>query len=333
MLGHEGPLELCASPQSAFGTVLRALADPETGNGAKPGDEIILAPITWPWVTEGILACGFTPVFADIAPGTYNLDPDSASRVLGPKTRAVVLSHNGNTCADMERLGVLCRENNLRLINCGCLSGLGGLYDGRFIGAKADLGALFPMNPHSRWSLAFAGGDRGGPDLGALLPDGPLPEGEVSFLPARAHGKPLATAARVAAQMKLNERQLRDTEGFSAYTGFFSAYGDYFSLPRPPAKARLAGRFFVIVIKPGAPFGAKDLPGPKLLGEARRTAMGGYGWHAPPPGICVRQDGELRRVKELLESGAIYPILPEKQDREAFFDAFVRWMEKWKKAA
>jgi len=332
LLCHEGAMELCASRLAALGAVLRALADPAAGNGAVPGDEIVLSPITWPWVIQGISACGFTPVFADVSPDTYNLDPEAVRRAAGPRTRAVLLSHNGNSCADLDALAGVCAEKGLKLIDCSCLSAMSGLYGGRFTGARADLGLLFAMNPTARWALVFAAKAEAGEAFARILTDEPAPDGADPFMPARAQLKPLGTAARVASRMKLVQLQMRDTEAYAAYTGFFRAYSDFFLIPKPPLKARLASKFFILIPRPGAPFRAHDLPGPVLLGEARRTAQAGYGRHAPPPGAPFRQDGELPRVGELVDRGAMYPVFPAKQDREVFFETFSRWMEKWKKA-
>lgn len=331
LLGHEGPMDMCSSRQAALGTVLRALSDTEAGNGAVAGDEIILAPITWPWVMRGISDCGFTPVLADISPETSNLDPDSVRKALSPRTRAVLVSHNGNNCADLDSIAGLCAENGLRLIDCGCLSSMGGLYDRRFMGAKSDMGLLFPMSPQSRWCLVFSNRTQAEAVFNRLLSGRPAPEGADLFLPARAGAKPLSVAARVASRMKIKEHQLRDTEAFAAYTGFFKAYGDFFVIPKPPHKARLAGRFFVIIVKPGMPFSVKDLPGPTLLGEARRTAMGGYGRYSPLQGVNFRQEGDLPQVRELVERGAMYAVIPDSRDRGEFFDTFSGWMKKWKK--
>jgi ABC-type polysaccharide/polyol phosphate transport system ATPase subunit len=331
MLGHEGPLDICSSRQAALGTLLRALSDPEAGNGAVPGDEIILAPLTWPWVMRGVSDCGFTPVLADISPESSNLDAGSVLKALSPRTRAVLVSHNGNSCADLDSLSALCAEKGLRLIDCSSLSSMSGLYDRRFIGAKSDMGLLFPMSPQSRWGLIFSNIPKAQGAFSRLLSERTAPEGANLFLPDRAAGEPLAVAARVASRMKEKERRLRDTEAFAAYTGFFKAYGDFLIIPKPPQKARLAGRFFIVIVRPGAPFGAKDLPGPTLLGEARRTALGGYGRYSPMPGIAFRQEGDLPRVRELVERGVMYAVLQDSQDREAFFETFSGWMTKWKR--
>jgi hypothetical protein len=324
-------MDICSSRQAALGTILRTLSDPEAGNGAAPGDEIILAPITWPWVMRGVSDCGFTPVLADISSESSNLDTGSVRKALSPRTKAVLVSHNGNSCADLDSLSALCAEKGLRLIDCGCLSSLGGLYDRRFIGAKSDMGLLFPMSPQSRWGLIFSNIAQAQGAFNRLLSGRPAPEGADLFLPARAESTALSVAARVASRMKEKERQLRDTEPFAAYTGFFKAYGDFFIIPKPPQKARLAGRFFIVIVRPGAPFGVKDLPGPALLGEARRAAMGGYGRYSPMPEVDFRQEGDLQQVREIVERGVMYAVIPGSRDREEFFDTFSSWMKKWKK--
>jgi len=72
--------------------------------GIGPGDEVILADINWIATVAPIVHLGAKPVFVDILPDSWCLDPEAVERALTPKTKAVVATHlYGNLC-DMDRL-------------------------------------------------------------------------------------------------------------------------------------------------------------------------------------------------------------------------------------
>ena len=105
----------------------------------KPGDEIILPPITDTGSALGILHAQLVPVFADIDPHTFNLDPAAVRRAITPKTRAILAVHlAGNPC-DLDALMALAREHKLVLIE-DCAQAWGAHYRGRPAGLIGDLG-------------------------------------------------------------------------------------------------------------------------------------------------------------------------------------------------
>ena len=59
----------------------------------KPGDEVITTPFTAPATTEVIKHCGATPVFVDIDPKTYNIDPSKIEKKISRKTKAIIPVH------------------------------------------------------------------------------------------------------------------------------------------------------------------------------------------------------------------------------------------------
>jgi len=72
--------------------------------GIAPGDEVITSPITDIGTVIGILFQQAVPVFADVEPDTYNLNPDDVARKITPRTKAIIPVHlAGNPC-DMQRL-------------------------------------------------------------------------------------------------------------------------------------------------------------------------------------------------------------------------------------
>lgn len=84
--------------------------------GIRPGDEVITTPLTAYATVLAILRAGAQPVLADIDPTTGLLDPDSAMRCIGPRTRAILVVHLYGQVRQMERWRALCRARGLLLL-------------------------------------------------------------------------------------------------------------------------------------------------------------------------------------------------------------------------
>ena len=80
------------------------------------GDEVVTSSFTWPATVNAILHTGATPVFADVDPGTLDLDPDAARRAVTSRTRALVPVHFAGGPCDMDALGAIAAEHGLRTI-------------------------------------------------------------------------------------------------------------------------------------------------------------------------------------------------------------------------
>jgi perosamine synthetase len=101
--------------------------------GIGPGDEVITSPITDIGTVIGVIYQQGVPVFADLGPGTYNLDVADVERRITPKTKAIIAVHlTGNPC-DMDALKALADRYNLVLIE-DCAQAWGAKYRGRPIG-------------------------------------------------------------------------------------------------------------------------------------------------------------------------------------------------------
>ena len=84
--------------------------------GIGPGDEVITTPFTFFSTGEAILEVGATPVFADIEPDSFCLDPESALAALSPRTRAFLPVHLYGAAADLAPLLDVCQQRGLKLI-------------------------------------------------------------------------------------------------------------------------------------------------------------------------------------------------------------------------
>lgn len=107
----------------------------------EPGDEIITAPITDLGSVIPIVAQNAIPVFADVDPDTFNLDPADVERRITPRTRALIPVHLGGNPCDMDPLLALARKHNLMVIEdcsqCYCAE-----YQGKWTGQMGDFGCF-----------------------------------------------------------------------------------------------------------------------------------------------------------------------------------------------
>lgn len=113
--------------------------------GVGPGDQVITTPITFAASANCALYCGAEPVFADINPCTYNIDPVSVHSKLTEKTKAVVAVDFTGQAAELDPLLEMCRENGTILIEDAAHS-IGTRYRGRAVGSIADM-TTFSFHP------------------------------------------------------------------------------------------------------------------------------------------------------------------------------------------
>jgi dTDP-4-amino-4,6-dideoxygalactose transaminase len=109
--------------------------------GIKFGDEVIVPAYTWDGTAGAVLFAGGVPIFADVDPDTYCLDPESARRAITPRTRAIIPVHLAMRFAGMDALLKLAAEHKLVVIE-DCAHVHGGEYKGRGAGSMGDVGCF-----------------------------------------------------------------------------------------------------------------------------------------------------------------------------------------------
>lgn len=84
--------------------------------GVKPGDEVITVSHSFIATANSIRCCGATPVFADIEPGTFNIDPKLIESAIAPKTKAILVVHQMGMPCDMAAIMPIARKHGLKVV-------------------------------------------------------------------------------------------------------------------------------------------------------------------------------------------------------------------------
>ncbi|MHB1425989.1 MAG: DegT/DnrJ/EryC1/StrS family aminotransferase [Gemmataceae bacterium] len=124
----------CGSGTDALSLALHAL---ELG----PGEEVILPAFTFFATAGSVCRTGARPVFCDIDPATYNLDPQQVEDKITPRTRAILAVHLFGQCAEMEMLWRIAERHDLILVE-DAAQALGSEYQGKRAGSLGSLGCL-----------------------------------------------------------------------------------------------------------------------------------------------------------------------------------------------
>ena len=113
--------------------------------GFREGDEVIVRSITFAASANCVLYCGAKPVFADIRPDTYNIDPESVKKLITPNTKGIVAVDFTGQAVQIEEIKALCKEYNLIFIE-DAAHAIGTKYKGQPVGSLADM-TCFSFHP------------------------------------------------------------------------------------------------------------------------------------------------------------------------------------------
>jgi len=116
-----------ASQRAGMQAVLKAL-------NFQQGDEVIVPAYTFFSVPACVVLAGLTPVFCDVSPPTWNLNPDEVKRTITPRTRALIVTHLNGCPADLESLVEITRKAGIILIE-DCAQALGATYRSKQVGS------------------------------------------------------------------------------------------------------------------------------------------------------------------------------------------------------
>jgi dTDP-4-amino-4,6-dideoxygalactose transaminase len=118
--------------------------------GVGPGDEVVTVSHSFIATANAIRYCGATPIFVDIDPSTFNIDPALIEAAIGARTRAILAVHQMGMPCDLPRIVAVARRRGLPLIeDAACAAGSEILWDGRWerIGKPHGDAACFSFHP------------------------------------------------------------------------------------------------------------------------------------------------------------------------------------------
>jgi dTDP-4-amino-4,6-dideoxygalactose transaminase len=110
-------------------------------SGVRPGDEVIVPPYTFIATASIVLEANCVPVFVDIHPDTYNIDPDEIEKAITKRTKAIIPVHFAGQACDMDRIMAIAARYGLSVIEDAC-HGHGGEYKNRKLGSIGDAGCF-----------------------------------------------------------------------------------------------------------------------------------------------------------------------------------------------
>jgi len=109
--------------------------------GVRPGDEVIVPSYTFISTATSVLMVGAIPVFADIEPDSYCLDPQDTARRIGPNTRVILPVHLGGQMADMPAIMETAKKYQMSVVE-DCAQAIGSVLMGKRAGNWGDLGTF-----------------------------------------------------------------------------------------------------------------------------------------------------------------------------------------------
>ncbi|MDO8559574.1 MAG: DegT/DnrJ/EryC1/StrS family aminotransferase [bacterium] len=241
----------------AFGTGRAALAACLATQGVSTGDEVLLQAFTCVAVPNAVRSVGATPVFVDIDPKTYTLDPQALAARWTLKTRAVIVQHTFGCPANMDAIMAFARARGVRVIE-DCAHALGSTYRGRPVGTFGDA-AMFSFGRDKTLSPVF-GGVAVAPDAASITRlrqyrDERLSPAPATWVAQQLLHAPLTTAALAAHRW------------------------------------RLFGKLFLFVVK------RLRLVALAVAPEERRGKAAGFASYRMPNALAVLALGQLRKAK------------------------------------
>jgi perosamine synthetase len=123
--------------------------------GVKPGDEVVTTPFTFIASVNSILLAGGRPVFADVDPATFNIDPEAVRKAVTPRTKAILPVHLYGLSCDMKPLLEVAQSKGIPLVEDAAQSH-GATYKGKQVGTMGDAGC-FSMYPTKNMTTGEGG--------------------------------------------------------------------------------------------------------------------------------------------------------------------------------
>ena len=124
----------CASGTDALQVAMMAL-------NIGPGDEVVTTPFTFVATTETIVLLGAKPIYVDIDPLTFNIDPAALDAAISPRTKAIMPVHLYGHSVDMDPLMAVARKHGIPVIE-DTAQAMGSEYKGKKVGGIGEMGCI-----------------------------------------------------------------------------------------------------------------------------------------------------------------------------------------------
>lgn len=126
------------------------------GLGIGPGDEVITVPFTFIASSNSVMFVGARPVFVDIDPRTWQIDPARIEAAITPRTKAILAVDTFGSTPDMDAVNAIAKRRGLRVLEDSC-EALGTHYKGRPAGMLSDAGGVFGFYPNKQMTTGEGG--------------------------------------------------------------------------------------------------------------------------------------------------------------------------------
>jgi len=299
-------------------------------SGIQAGDEVLCPSYSFIATANSVCYAGAKPVFVDIDPVTFNLDPNRIEEAITPRTRAILVVHQIGLPAAMDEINAIAARKGLLVIEDAACA-IGSEYRGQRIGRPHSPLACFSFHPRKILSTGEGGMITTNDEQAA-----------VRMRTLRQHAMTVSDLARHSsskvviesyAEVGYNYRmtdlqgalglvQLQRLDGFIArrrmlaerYTRAISPLG-WLLPPQETAECRHNFQSYAARVAPGAPVSRDDLM-QKLLDRAISTRRGIMASHREPPYAAGNWDARLPETNRATDETIILPLFHQMTEEE-----------------
>ncbi len=138
---------VCNSGSAALYLSFLTLKNRTVKNHLEEGDEVITPALTFPTSLNSIILNNLKPVLVDVDRKTACMSAESVEKMIGPKTKAILILHHLGNCPDMDALLEIAEKHNLFVVE-DCCDGHGGTYKGKKFGSFGEMGCFSFYSAH-----------------------------------------------------------------------------------------------------------------------------------------------------------------------------------------
>ncbi len=295
--------------------------------GIGAGDEVICPSLSFIATANSIRHAGATPVFADVDPATYNLDPDAAEAAITPRTKAILVVHQIGLPADLDRFLAIGARRGVKILEDAACA-IGSRYKDRPIGGHSEM-ACFSFHPRKVITTG---------EGGVITTNNRAHAERLRLL--RHHGMSISDTTRHSSKQVLTERYVcvgynqrmtdiqasigreqlkrldwivrRRIELAERYTRALAEHPTL-APPHIPEFAQPNFQSYAVAIKPGAPVD-RDTLMQQLLDRGIATRRGIMLSHQEPP--YVDSAAALPQSEQASARSLLLPLFPQMEEQE-----------------